>query len=94
MVKKPKYTPRKVVYVDVDGVLLIGGAYSNDNVDRVKELHHNGFELVLWSSRGREHAERVAKETEITELFTAILSKPSYIIDDKGWTWTRFVRCI
>jgi hypothetical protein len=57
-------------------------------------MKDQGYELVLWSARGKERAEMAAAMTDKTDLFEAILAKPSYIIDDKGWTWVKFVRCL
>jgi len=56
--------------------------------------HAEGFELTLWSMRGEEHAKLAAHEAGCTSLFTHILGKPGYIIDDKNWQWCRDVPSI
>lgn len=87
-----KYPKPKVIYVDVDGTLLIGKP-AKPNTKLIEFLHtkrSEGFDLVLWSTRGEAHAREAACVCGTTDMFRAILSKPGYIIDDKGWTWARF----
>lgn len=87
-----KYSKPKVIYVDVDGTLLIGKP-AKPNLKLLGFLDvkkSEGFELVLWSTQGKAHAENAARLCGREDLFAHILSKPGYIIDDKGWTWARF----
>ena len=82
----------KAVFVDVDGTLELRGMQLNRPlIDKIKTMRNNGYEVCLWRSRGKEHAEQVAAKHGVTELFDSIISKPGVIIDDAGWSWTAFV---
>ena len=85
---KPKYPTPKWIYVDVDGTL------DHRVVDWCRKKKEHGYRFVLWSSRGKEHAEKAAKHFECVDLFEAILSKPGHIIDDKGWGWIKYTNVI
>ena len=87
-------TMEKTIAVDVDGTLLIRGKANSKLIDWLRKKKSDGFDLVLWSARGEEHARRVSERFEISELFTVILSKPGHIVDDKGWNWVRFTKLI
>jgi len=50
-----------------------------------------GFELVLWSNRGVDHARDVARRFFCADLFSAIITKPGLMIDDLGKDWLRAV---
>ena len=52
----------------------------------------DGFSLVLWSCNGEQHARRAAEATGRPEIWDHILSKPGYIVDDRGWSWVRDTR--
>jgi predicted mannosyl-3-phosphoglycerate phosphatase (HAD superfamily) len=81
-----------VIFCDVDGTLITSGQVNARLVDWLRLRHNEGFELVLWSSRGREHAEKAASIAGCAELFQSIVSKPGYIVDDKGWAWIKYTR--
>ena len=85
---------RKVIYVDVDGTLVVGGKPNRKLVELLTQWKKAGFELVLWSAAGREHAEEMAELCGVTDCFSVILSKPGYIVDDVGWKWTRWVKVV
>jgi hydroxymethylpyrimidine pyrophosphatase-like HAD family hydrolase len=98
---KPAAPPRvvlrlprpEVIYVDVDGTLLLANSGINwALVEQLRQKHAAGFSLVLWSARGEQHAKDAANKANCVGLFTAILSKPGFIIDDKGWAWTRYTK--
>ena len=84
--------PPRVIFCDVDGTLIVSGMVNARLVDWLRLRHADGFELVLWSSRGREHAEKAASVAGCADLFRSIVSKPGYIVDDKGWTWIKYTR--
>lgn len=90
---RSKFQTPKVVFVDVDGTLLLfNPLHVNAKlVEWLKVKKQNGFELVLWSARGEQHAKQIAGIAEIEHLFSHFLSKPGYIVDDKNWRWTSFV---
>ena len=93
MTRKPPPPPRWI-YVDVDGTLLIRGQPNEQLIDWLREKHADGFKLVLWSARGRDHARATAEAFGIDNLFEAILSKPGYVVDDRGWRWIAFTRVL
>ena len=84
--------PPRVIFCDVDGTLITSGQVNARLVDWLRSRHSEGYELVLWSSRGREHAEKAASIAGCADLFRAIVSKPGYIVDDKGWSWIKYTR--
>jgi hydroxymethylpyrimidine pyrophosphatase-like HAD family hydrolase len=87
-----KYPPARVIAVDVDGTLLFQNGKPNFRiVEFCKRKKSEGFTLFLWSSRGESHALEALKKCNLEGVFEHVLSKPGYIVDDKGWTWTRFV---
>ncbi len=85
-----KYPRNKTVYVDIDGTLLIRGNINRELIEWCVDAKEKGFDIVLWSARGREYAVAVAERLDITSLFCAILGKPGYIVDDMGVDWIRY----
>ena len=92
--KPPKHPPFKCIFVDVDGTLEIGGRLNLRLVKFVKEQKDNGYEVNLWSARGKAHAETVAAKYGVTDCFDAIISKPGYVIDDLNWSWTKYTKSL
>ena len=88
---RPKYKPDRVIFVDIDGTLLIDGQVDEAIIKFLEKEKKDGFMIILWSSRGLDYATDIAKKFEITQVFNFIIPKPAYIIDDYGWNWTRFV---
>lgn len=89
-----KYRPPKVIAVDVDGTILINGAANEKAILWCRRKKGEGYSLTLWSMRGEAHARKAAELFGVVDLFDHIISKPGFILDDKGWTWTRFSRVI
>lgn len=85
---------QRAIAVDVDGTLVRGGNLNEPLVAWLTERKAEGFALTLWSAGGKDHALAVARAFHVEQLFDSIISKPGYIVDDEGWTWTRFTRCI
>lgn len=92
--KKHKHFPSKCIAIDVDKTLFYKGRINQGLVNWLKERKDEGFEIVLWSARGKAYAQNLAKSFEIEELFDSILSKPGYVVDDMGWAWTRYTQVI
>lgn len=82
----------KVIAVDVDDTLLISGKINEELVVWCRARKCEGFKLILWSQAGEVHARNVARRAGIVDLFHVIIGKPGYIVDDKGWGWTKFTR--
>lgn len=89
-----KHPFTKCVAIDVDNTLVINGELNTTVVDYAKERQAAGFEILLWSAGGRKHAEQMADKFGIRDLFSAIISKPGYIVDDMAWAWTRYTRVV
>ncbi len=71
-------------YIDIDLTIVdyMGNLlpHAAQRIREMKEVHH--FELVAWSHGGADHAQRVLAECGLAQYFTAILSKPDFVIDD------------
>jgi len=86
--------PPKVIAVDVDGTLVVRGVVNKKLTDWCKHKKQEGFTMILWSSRGETHAINAAKLSGLCNVFDHIISKPGYIVDDKGWSWVRYTKWI
>ena len=91
---KQKHPPPKVIAVDVDGTLIIDGEVNAELVDYCRRKKSEGYTMILWSSRGKENAERAAKQSGLEDVFNILMSKPGYIVDDKRWSWTKYTRVV
>jgi len=92
--RKQKYIRAKVIAIDVDGTLIINGQVNDRLVAWCREKKEAGFQMILWSARGEKNAKNAAKQSKTEDLFAHILSKPAYIVDDKGWRWTKYTRIL
>ena len=88
------YSPPRVIAIDVDGTLRRSGAVNDPLVKWCRAQAAAGFQLMLWSARGRAYAEAIAAAYDVTDLFDVICAKPGYIVDDKGWDWIKGTRII
>ncbi len=90
-----KALPRpKCIYVDVDGTLIIGGRVNSKLVVWLKTKAQQDYDIVVWSAQGREHAEEAVVTSTLEGYVRAALSKPGYIVDDAGWSWTRHMQAL
>lgn len=88
---KSPYPPPKCIAIDVDGTLIDAkGQLNRPLVEWARMKKAQGFEVILWTARGRQHAEQTAKQHRITACFTAIIGKPGFIVDDLGWDWIQY----
>lgn len=96
MMKKAfnRFTPNKEIFIDVDGTLIIHGEVNEPLVVWIERRFNDGYTLTLWSARGEQYAKEIAEQTKTTHFFKQIISKPSYIVDDQGWKWTRYVNTV
>ena len=78
------------IAVDVDGTLERDGELNIDVVEYLKKKKAEGWTLMLWSSGGQIHAAGMAEQYGVEDLFDYIVSKPGLILDDRGWSWTRY----
>jgi len=86
------FPPTKCIAIDVDGTMLVQGKLNVKLAAIAKQMKLEGFEVILWSARGKKHAEHVASSLGVTDCFTVIISQPGYITDDMGWGWIKFTR--
>ena len=89
-----KYPKPRVIYVDVDGTLLVKGKIVDPVVKWVRKQKAKGFELVVWSSRGKGHAERTVKAAGLNDCVSCCIAKPGYIVDDMRLSWLGYVAVI
>lgn len=88
------YPPTQSLFVDVDGTLIQNRALNPQVLAYCRAQKANGLELVLWSARGKEYAKEIAEQFGVAGHFETIISKPGYILDDRGWLWARFTQVI
>ena len=90
------YPARKVMGLDVDGVLLDAGGNLNERVrDVALALHADGWRILIWSSAGHDHAQEAADLAGLGGLERVTVSgKPTAVLDDHGWHWTRFAPAV
>lgn len=88
------YPTQRVIFVDVDGTLIVNGRPNQALITWLKQHKQEGFEINLWSMQGKSHAISAAHLCGIDQLFDDILSKPGHIIDDKGWTWIKWAKIV
>lgn len=84
-----KFPKTKSIFVDIDGTLISRGKLNHIIIEYCRHKKAEGFDIVLWSARGREYAEDIAAKFDLAGFFTAIIGKPGYIIDDIGWSWIK-----
>lgn len=92
--KRSKYPYSKTIAVDVDRTLFLGDKVNLPMVEWIKEKHSNGFEIIIWSSRGTEYASKATKMAGLTDIVLCSISKPGYIIDDQGWRWINYTKIL
>ena len=91
---KSKFAPAKCIAIDVDGTLLKRGKINWPLANWAKQKKLEGFEVILWTARGRPHAAAVVERFGLQDHFSAIIGKPGYIVDDMGWGWTKFTKIV
>ena len=91
---RSKYPVQKVIAIDVDGTLFIKGCLNSRLVAWIKEKKTEGFEIIIWSCRGTDYARMAADKAGLTETADVIVSKPGYLVDDKGRDWALYAHLI
>jgi len=52
-------------------------------------------QLIVWSMRGRKHAERAVGVCDLADVVDLVLAKPGTMIDDAPWlVWFRDMRLL
>ncbi len=87
-----KYAMPRWIFIDVDGTLIKKDETLNQYlIDWCRKMKTEDYNLVLWSSRGMEHAKHAAETAGMLDVFDHIISKPGMIVDDTEWAWINFV---
>lgn len=69
----------KVIEV-MNGNLVV--YFHKEHIELVKALHAIGWNIVIWSQGGSDHAEKVVQATGLKEYVHAIMPKPENYLDD------------
>ena len=81
------------LFVDVDDTLLRSGRIVGPVAAAIEAAMSQGTDVVVWSARGKAHAERAAQMAGLEGRVTCV-GKPDAIIDDRGWGWIRYARVL
>ena len=87
-----RYPRQRTIAVDVDGTLSLNGEINLRLIEWLKRRKDEGYFLLLWSAQGIKHAKETAERFQVSSLFDVIISKPGYIVDDRGWSWISFTQ--
>jgi len=91
----PPPPPPRVIYIDVDKTLInLRGVVNTRIVDWARDKHKDGFEIVIWSSRGTEHCINAANKSGLNDIISAAISKPGFIVDDQAWGWIKYTKVV
>lgn len=69
----------KVIEV-VNGNLVV--YFHKEHIQLIKNLHAIGWNIVVWSQGGSDHAEKVVQACNLQNYVHAILPKPENYLDD------------
>lgn len=86
----PRFERPRCLAVDVDDTLLVKGQPNPVVVNLLRKRIDDGWELLLWSMQGREHAQQAAQLAGL-EGVAICSSKPGCLVDDQGLDWLRKV---
>ena len=90
-----EFPRQRVIAVDFDGTLFRKEGCLNEGVAAwCRKKKSEGFQMILWSARGREICERAVVAFGLVGVFDHVLSKPGYILDDKGWSWIKYTHVV
>ena len=81
---------RSPLYVDCDGTLICDGEIRGEVVAWVLANIEAGVEVYVWSAQGTAYARNIAERAGLADLIAGAMGKPNVILDDWGWSWTRF----
>jgi hypothetical protein len=84
--------PPKVLAIDVDKTLIINGKPNALLVEGIRLRHSEGFQIIVWSSRGEANSIRAVELCGLSDVVSYCISKPGYIVDDQGWRWIKYTR--
>ena len=82
----------KTIYVDCDGVLLLGHRINHTLVSKLHRMQSEGWDLVVWSARGREYAQVIASQSQLFRV--TCIGKPTIMIDDRPADLLRYCKVL
>ena len=88
------YPKPDVVYIDVDGTLLVDDVVNHPLVSWARQRHNEGKQIIVWSARGVDNAKRAVELCKIDDIVSHTLSKPGYVVDDLGHRFTQYMEVI
>jgi hypothetical protein len=71
------------------------GVPHQKNINLLVKFYKLGYDVYVWSKTGESWARAVVEKLELTPYVKACLSKPDFILDDRGvedWIGTRIYR--
>ena len=86
-----EYAVPDVVYIDVDGTLIINDRVNKSLVRWSRKQAAAGKQIIVWSARGEENSKRAVEMCGISDIVSHALSKPGYVVDDLGNGWTQYM---
>lgn len=75
-------TPEKPYTMNIDGLKC---RPHEKHIELLKNLKAIGWNVVVWSQGGADHAENVVKHLELEKYVDVVMSKPEVIVDDLPW---------
>ena len=87
------FAPPRCIAVDVDDTLIRHGQPNPSLVTLIRDRAAVGWDVIVWSMRGRAYAQAAATVCGIAELVVCV-SKPGVVVDDKGLDWLRFSQVV
>jgi len=94
MSRRRELTKARVIACDVDGTLHREGEPNTRLIAWLTDRKSEGFSITLWSARGEQHARNMAQRCGCVGLFDHIVSKPGYVVDDRGWSWIKYTEVV
>ncbi len=86
-----EYAVPDVIYIDVDGTLIINQQVNHSLVAWARQRAAEGNEIIVWSARGAANSKKAVNMCGIADIVTHTLSKPGCIVDDLGNGWTQYM---
>ena len=96
-----KLSDKRTVNFDVDDTLIMWECDPDDptvlyidglkcrphlkHIELLKNLKAIGWNIVIWSQGGADHAANVIKHLELEKYVDVVMSKPEMIVDDLPW---------
>ncbi len=83
----------RCIAIDVDDTLIRKGQPNYDMVSMIRDRVADGWDIIVWSMRGRVYAQSAATVCGIADVVVCV-SKPGIIVDDQGLAWLGRVQVV